>query len=134
LWYTVSFAPDDPHLTSLYICFDILSNIQTLAGIRCGLGLYLDEIDLPKEVALERSRLLLWLQELIYGFSLAFSKLAVLGFYWRMFKMSTIKWPIQGLAVATVVWLILRVRDLALPPAPQQSPILALDPDDLHSN
>ena len=52
----------------------------------------------------------LYFVELAYAFSLAFSKLAILAFYWRMFKTSGIKIPIITLIVATVVWLIIRGR------------------------
>lgn len=57
---------------------------------------------------LEMSRLLLWNAEIFYAFSLAFSKLSILGFYWRLFKTSNIRLPIQILAVCSIVWLIIR--------------------------
>jgi hypothetical protein len=58
---------------------------------------------------LQRPLLILWACELFYGFSLAFAKFAILAFYWRMFKTSIIKVPIQVLALCTMIWLILRV-------------------------
>ena len=69
---------------------------------------------MPVEVTLERSRLLLWNAELFYAFSLASAKLAILGFYWRMFKTSILKRPIQILVGCTLIWLILRVRNFSL--------------------
>jgi predicted neutral ceramidase superfamily lipid hydrolase len=64
---------------------------------------------MPAEAALERSRLLLWNVELFYAFSLASAKLAILGFYWRMFKTSNLKRPIQVLVGCTIIWTTLRV-------------------------
>lgn len=73
-----------------------------------GLGRPLSDIDIDTEDVLEQSRLLLWNAELFYAFSLAFSKMSILGFYWRLFKMSNIRLPIQILAVSSVLWLIIR--------------------------
>ncbi|KAF2713879.1 hypothetical protein K504DRAFT_450515 [Pleomassaria siparia CBS 279.74] len=77
-------------------------------GIQTGLGRFLVEIPLPSDIVLIRSRLLLFHMELAYAFSLGFSKLAILAFYWRMFKASQIKIPIQVLTVATITWIIIR--------------------------
>ncbi|KAF2806482.1 uncharacterized protein BDZ99DRAFT_479726 [Mytilinidion resinicola] len=66
----------------------------TGTGLQCGLGLFLSEIDTPVDQVLERSKLILWNEEIFYAFSLAFSKLSILAFYWRMFKNSNIKKPI----------------------------------------
>ncbi|PVI02842.1 hypothetical protein DM02DRAFT_588817 [Periconia macrospinosa] len=73
-----------------------------------GLGLLLVDIDLPTEKALEISRFVHWSGEIVYASSLAFSRLSILGFYWRIFKNSSIKIPIQVLAFATALWLVLR--------------------------
>lgn len=78
-------------------------------GLQIGLGLFLAEIDLPGPETLEKSLLILWNLELFYAFSLASAKLAILAFYWRMFKLSNIKIPIKILAACTIIWLILRV-------------------------
>lgn len=79
-------------------------------GIQFGLGRFLEEIPTPLDLVLLRSRLLLFYIELTYAFSLGFSKFAILAFYWRMFKSSKIRFPIQVLSVATIIWLIFRVR------------------------
>ena len=44
----------------------------------------------------------------MYAFSLAFSKMSILGMYWRLFSTSSIRLPIQILFGASVVWLIIR--------------------------
>ena len=79
-------------------------------GIQFGLGCFLEDIPIPSDLVLLRSRLLLFHLELAYALSLGFSKLAILAFYWRMFKNSKIRLPIQILSVATIIWLIFRVR------------------------
>lgn len=60
------------------------------------------------EEILTRSRQLLYFAELFYAFSLAFSKFAILAFYWRIFKTSNIRIPILALAGTSITWLILR--------------------------
>jgi 3'-phosphoadenosine 5'-phosphosulfate sulfotransferase (PAPS reductase)/FAD synthetase len=79
-------------------------------GIQFGLGHLLKEIPTSSDIVLLRSRLLLFHIELAYAFSLGFSKLAILALYWRMFKNSKIRLPIQILSIATIIWLIFRVR------------------------
>jgi hypothetical protein len=82
-----------------------------------GFGLHLSDIDssLPKSQVLERARLQTWLGELFYAFSLGFSQLAILGFYWRMFKTSNIKRPIWMLGVGVIIWLLCRVCASSIP-------------------
>ncbi|KAF2734409.1 hypothetical protein EJ04DRAFT_437201 [Polyplosphaeria fusca] len=101
LWY------DDYVAIIAYLCAVVWSGLM-LWWLQIGLGLYLEEIDIAEDVVLERSRLILWNIELFYAFSLAFSKLAILAFYWRMFKTSKIKTPIMVLTGCAIVWLILR--------------------------
>jgi uncharacterized membrane protein YqjE len=74
-----------------------------------GLGLHLKDMELTPKESLMRSLLFCYLAELFYASSLASSKLAILAFYWRMFRTSNIKIPIITLVVATLIWLILRV-------------------------
>ena len=88
----------------------MVENPNAFIGAQKGLGLKLADINLSQDDALFQARLLLYFAELSYAFSLAFSKLAILSFYWRMFKLSNIKIPIQVLVLASIVWLILRVR------------------------
>jgi hypothetical protein len=78
-------------------------------GLDVGLGKHLQDIQMPQARVLETSRLILFHAELAYAFSLAWAKLAILAFYWRMFKTSSIRIPIQVLTACTLVWLVLRV-------------------------
>ena len=63
---------------------------------------------MPEEDALRESRFLLYLGEIFYASSLAFSKFSILGFYWRLFSSSSIRIPIQILTVCSAIWLIIR--------------------------
>ncbi|KAH7119727.1 hypothetical protein B0J11DRAFT_582236 [Dendryphion nanum] len=101
LWY-------DDYLAIMAFLFAGVWAGLTIWWLQLGLGLYLDEIPIPDHIILEKSRLILWNIELFYAFSLAFSKFAILAFYWRMFKTSDIKIPIKVLIGCTVIWLILR--------------------------
>ncbi|KAJ6439220.1 retrovirus polyprotein [Purpureocillium lavendulum] len=77
-------------------------------AFRWGLGKPNGDTDKPAEESLTKSRFFLFLAELFYSFSLAFSKLAILAFYWRMFKITNIRIPILVLVGTAIVWLILR--------------------------
>ncbi|KAH6874387.1 hypothetical protein B0T10DRAFT_586338 [Thelonectria olida] len=57
---------------------------------------------------LEKSRLILWISEFLYAWSIFFSKLAVLTFYRRLFQLSSIRIPIIICMVACILWIILR--------------------------
>ncbi|KAF5601780.1 integral membrane protein, partial [Fusarium pseudoanthophilum] len=48
----------------------------------------------------DRSRLLLWICELLYASSIAFCKLSILCFYWRVFQYTSIRYAIIILLVA----------------------------------
>ncbi|KAF4974834.1 hypothetical protein FZEAL_8295 [Fusarium zealandicum] len=54
------------------------------------------------------ARLLQFCVSLNYAFSIAFSKLSILFFYWRIFKHSAIRIPIQIMVAITISWIILR--------------------------
>lgn len=82
---------------------------DAVGTIHAGLGRRLEDVEgLTPKQALELSHLLLWNAELFYASSLAFSKLSILGFYWRLFSRSNIRVPIQILAVLSLIWLIIR--------------------------
>ncbi|KAF2680924.1 hypothetical protein K458DRAFT_89504 [Lentithecium fluviatile CBS 122367] len=103
----VSLWLDDYFAVAAFL-FACVWNGLLIWWLHSGFGLFLIEIDMPAEVTLERSRLILWNAELFYAFSLGSAKLAILGFYWRMFRTSKLRLPIQILAGSTIVWLILR--------------------------
>ncbi|RBR26935.1 uncharacterized protein FIESC28_00203 [Fusarium coffeatum] len=54
------------------------------------------------------ARLMQFLISNTYSYSIGFSKLSILLFYWRIFKQSAIRIPIQVLLFLSASWLILR--------------------------
>lgn len=74
-----------------------------------GLGRPFDNIDIDSEVILQESRLYLWISQILYAFSLAFSKLSILALYWRLFHTSDIRIPIQILGACSIIWLVIRI-------------------------
>ncbi|KAI1033749.1 hypothetical protein LB503_011132 [Fusarium chuoi] len=56
----------------------------------------------------DRSRLLLWICELLYASSIAFCKLSILCFYWRVFRYTSIRYAIIILLVAVSIWITIR--------------------------
>lgn len=53
--------------------------------------------------------MLLFSSSITYSFGIAFSKFAILAFYWRIFKFTGIRIPIQILFGITISWFILRL-------------------------
>ncbi|CAH0040318.1 unnamed protein product [Clonostachys rhizophaga] len=51
---------------------------------------------------------LVWVNELMYASTIAFSKLSFLSLYWRIFKLTVIRIPIHLLLVACSTWFIIR--------------------------
>jgi len=107
LWY-------DDYFALLGFFFALVWAAYVLYWLHEGLGLFLSDIRASVDHVLEVSRFTLWELELMYAFSLAMSKLSILALYWRLFRTSSIKLPIQVLAGCTVIWLILRVRPIPL--------------------
>jgi hypothetical protein len=68
----------------------------------------LEDIPIDVDEALEQSTFSLYLAEIFYAFSLAFSKMSILCFYWRLFSASNIRLPIQILMGCSAVWLTIR--------------------------
>ncbi|KAH7159466.1 hypothetical protein B0J13DRAFT_670219 [Dactylonectria estremocensis] len=61
-----------------------------------------------REEIMYNSRFIGFFNSLTYAFSIAASKLAILCLYWRIFKISIIRIPIQVLIALSVAWIILR--------------------------
>ncbi|KAF5027009.1 hypothetical protein F66182_884 [Fusarium sp. NRRL 66182] len=61
------------------------------------------------ETALYESKLLLFIAELFYAFGLFFAKVSILSLYWRMFRVTGIRIPIQILFGCSIVWIIFRL-------------------------
>ncbi|KAJ3460508.1 hypothetical protein MRS44_011375 [Fusarium solani] len=55
------------------------------------------------------SWLILWCSSILYSFTIAFCKFSILCFYWRLFKYSSVRIPVQVLSGLTLAWFILRL-------------------------
>src|SRR6478609_7915854 len=73
-----------------------------------GLGHVKADVPEPPEKVEEYARFGLFIAEFTYAMSLGFSKLAILGFYWRLFSVSNIRMGIRILQGCTVIWLTIR--------------------------
>lgn len=73
-----------------------------------GLGQEIATLDMEPAEAIRRSSIFVLVGELFYAFSLACSKFAILGMYWRLFSTSPIRLPIQILSVMSLIWVIIR--------------------------
>ncbi|KAM5342197.1 hypothetical protein ACJ41O_015228 [Fusarium nematophilum] len=94
-----------------YFCvLAFVSSGLLLRTMHWSLGQYMpDSLDEEtREEILYNSRRLGFFNSLTYAFSIACSKLAILFLYWRIFKHSAIRIPIQVLLVVSVMWIILR--------------------------
>ncbi|KAI8652623.1 hypothetical protein NCS57_01326900 [Fusarium keratoplasticum] len=69
----------------------------------------------------EKSRFLLWITELLYAASIAASKLAILSFYWRIFRYTSIRIPILVLIAAVSIWFTIRTFMVIFHCAPVQA-------------
>jgi hypothetical protein len=76
-----------------------------------GLGLHINDIKSKKTKAeiLMQNSLLLYVAELFYATALFCAKASILSFYWRMFRVTNIKLPIQILGASALIWIIIRV-------------------------
>ena len=74
-----------------------------------------------REAILEESRLLSFINSLFYAASIACSKLAILCLYWRLFKLSCLRWPILILIGTVVIWIMIRTFMLTFRCIPVQS-------------
>ncbi|OAA37824.1 integral membrane protein [Metarhizium rileyi] len=60
------------------------------------------------EYYMEKSSLILWTSEYLYAWSIFCAKIAVLCFYRRLFRFSSIRVPIILLIAACTIWIIIR--------------------------
>jgi len=75
---------------------------------KSGIGLHIDNINRDKTLIYHDVFLGLWLGELFYTFALAPAKLAFLAFYWRIFRISSIKLPIKIMVAVIMLWSVVR--------------------------
>ncbi|PNP61282.1 hypothetical protein FNYG_13968 [Fusarium nygamai] len=75
-----------------------------------GLGLHINDIHGrgTKADILMHNSLILFVAELFYATALFCAKGSILSFYWRMFRVTNIKLPIQILACCSLIWIIIR--------------------------
>ncbi|KAF5539314.1 integral membrane protein pth11 [Fusarium napiforme] len=75
-----------------------------------GLGLHINDIHGrgTKAEILMHNSLILYVAELFYATALFCAKGSILSFYWRMFRVTNIKLPIQILACSSLIWIIIR--------------------------
>ncbi|KAH7309898.1 hypothetical protein B0I35DRAFT_87549 [Stachybotrys elegans] len=102
LWWDDYFAIIAWLAAALYFGFTIYW------AVVMGLGHAKEEIPQPPETVEEYARFGLFIAEFTYAMSLGFSKLAILGFYWRLFSVSNIRLGIRILQGSTVIWLTIR--------------------------
>ncbi|KAF1934161.1 uncharacterized protein M421DRAFT_415212 [Didymella exigua CBS 183.55] len=72
------------------------------------------DIDLPADEIVHHYFVDLWADMWMYTFSVGLSKFVILGFYWRMFSLSMIRWPIRTLFGLSAAWMIARVTLICL--------------------
>ncbi|KAF2034544.1 hypothetical protein EK21DRAFT_46615, partial [Setomelanomma holmii] len=85
----------------------------SIAKMRWGLGMHLDDIThLTVDQVEYHYYLDLWADMWLYTFSVGLSKFVILGLYWRMFRISSIRQPIRILFACSVGWIIARASSL----------------------
>ncbi|KAH7123112.1 hypothetical protein EDB81DRAFT_699967 [Dactylonectria macrodidyma] len=101
---------DDYFCVSAFIFASGYNTILLIWTIDWGLGQYVDQSlsQAQKDNLLLHSRLLMYCSQFCYAFSIASSKFAILCLYWRLFKLSSIRIPIQMMFVICLIWIILR--------------------------
>ncbi|KAH7120726.1 hypothetical protein EDB81DRAFT_914525 [Dactylonectria macrodidyma] len=87
---------------------DYFAVISWVRATEMGLGHMKKDVPQPVERVEEYARFGLFMAEFLYAMSLGFSKLAILGFYWRLFSVSNIRLGIYILQGSTVIWLTIR--------------------------
>ncbi|XEV05978.1 hypothetical protein FSHL1_011265 [Fusarium sambucinum] len=103
LWWDDYFAMTSWVAAALYFSFAVYWTVAM------GLGHIKEELPLPEERVDEYARFGLFMAELLYATSLGFSKLAILGFYWRLFgSVAKMRIGIYILQGSTVIWLTIR--------------------------
>ncbi|KAF5020867.1 hypothetical protein F66182_7122 [Fusarium sp. NRRL 66182] len=86
--------------------------INGMLWIRDGLGRPMEH-GLTDDFTFADKNRLAWIHmfttSFTYTFAIAFSKFAILAFYWRLFQFSDIRIPIQVLSCIAVAWFLLRL-------------------------
>ncbi|ESU11764.1 hypothetical protein FGSG_05754 [Fusarium graminearum PH-1] len=96
------------------LCCYTDSHLMLSIGIKEGLGLHIHDVHNGKTIPeiLMKNALILYVAELFYATALFCAKASILSFYWRMFRVTNIKLPIQILAGSALIWIIIRSENL----------------------
>ncbi|KAF4341677.1 integral membrane protein [Fusarium beomiforme] len=100
-------SPSTVRMTLLHIDRDHLPRLGTYS-YKLGQSILTIEDPIEANHIQDRSRLLLWICELLYASSIAFCKISILCFYWRVFQYTSIRYAIVGLLVAVSIWITIR--------------------------
>ncbi|KAF7522649.1 hypothetical protein G7054_g12077 [Neopestalotiopsis clavispora] len=74
-----------------------------------GLGMHIEDVTwLTLNQAIYQSKLMLYIAEIIYAFGLYFAKMSVLLFYWRLFNVTNLRYPMIALMAMSTIWIIIR--------------------------
>lgn len=82
--------------------------IDSFIWIHLGLGVHYQALHWSYDTILRDTFLNLFVEEIFYSTGTAFMKLSLLAFYWRIFNIASIRWPIRILFVAVIAWLVAR--------------------------
>ncbi|KAH6989552.1 hypothetical protein BKA56DRAFT_576029 [Ilyonectria sp. MPI-CAGE-AT-0026] len=106
----ISWWYDDYFCIGAFVFASLYSATILEWTIHWSLGQYMPDDIAPeaREDILYWSRYIGFFNSLTYAFSIACSKLAILCLYWRIFKISMIRIPIQALIAICIGWIILR--------------------------
>jgi hypothetical protein len=84
------------------------AQLKIFLVVKNGTGQHIENINRDPTQIYHDFFLGLWVAELFYTFALTPAKLAFLAFYWRIFRISSIKRPIQIMVAVIVVWSVVR--------------------------
>ncbi|UPK97505.1 hypothetical protein LCI18_008440 [Fusarium solani-melongenae] len=107
---------DDYFCISAFVFGSAYNSIIVVWTVDWYLGQELDPTlsDQQREHILLYNRLLMLCTEYCYAFSIASSKFTILSLYWRLFKHSSIRLPIQIMLTASLAWILLRIFMVSL--------------------
>ncbi|KAJ4152408.1 hypothetical protein NW754_004203 [Fusarium falciforme] len=107
---------DDYFCISAFVFGSAYNSIIVVWTVDWHLGQELDPTlsDQQREHILLYNRLLMLCTEYCYAFSIASSKFTILSLYWRLFKHSSIRLPIQIMLTASLAWILLRIFMVSL--------------------
>lgn len=107
---------DDYFCVSAFVFASAYSSIILVWTVDWYLGQELEPSlsDERREDILLHNRLLMLCTEYCYAFSIVSSKFTILALYWRLFKHSSIRLPIQIMLTACLAWILLRIFMVSL--------------------